>query len=54
MKRNLGGFQQRDTHVHFHLIPRYNGDRITLKFHPEPVPAEELEAVMNDILKGLS
>jgi histidine triad (HIT) family protein len=40
-------------HVHFHLIPRYNGDRVFIRLHQERAPAAELEATRRAIMERL-
>lgn len=40
-------------HIHFHILPRYEGDSIKLPWHPDAADPKELEQVAGLIRKGL-
>ena len=39
-------------HLHFHVIPRYDGDPLKLPIRPEPAEPEELAEVAKEIRGG--
>ena len=39
-------------HLHFHVIPRYDGDPLELPTRPQPAKPEELAAVAEEIRAG--
>lgn len=40
-------------HFHMHLIPRYKGDTVNVKWLPGKVSAEQIEELKNSILKEM-